>query len=38
LGSVTTGKGCIYIKDMNKVNLPVLRELIIAAYTQNNNA
>ena len=38
LGNVTTGKGCIYIKDLDDVNEPVLRELIAAAYEQNNNA
>lgn len=38
LGGVTTGKGCIYIKDLSAVNEPVLRELIAASYKLNNNA
>ena len=38
LGDVQTSKGCIYIKDLNKINMPILRELVAAAYKQNNNS
>lgn len=38
LGSVTFGKGCIYIKDLSKVNKDVLSGMIKTAFAARNNA
>lgn len=38
LGPVTTGKSCIYIKDLGKLNLPLMIQLITRSFAQNNNA
>jgi hypothetical protein len=36
LGDVTTGKGCIYIKDLSKINIDVLSEMIRSSYEKKN--
>ena len=38
LGSVTLGKGCIYIKDLSKVNQDVLSDMVKTAFAARNNA
>lgn len=38
LGKVTTGKGCLYIKSLDDVNLELLRTIIREAYIERNNA
>jgi len=32
LGEHTTGKGCLYIKSLDKVNLPVLKRILAKSY------
>ena len=36
LGEVTTGKGCIYVKDLSKLDHYVLRRMIRSSYEQKN--
>lgn len=36
LGDVTTGKGCIYVKDLSKVDHNVLKEMIKTSFEQKN--
>lgn len=36
LGEVTTGKGCIYVKDLSKIELAVLTNMIKSSYEQKN--
>lgn len=36
LGEVTTGKGCIYVKDLSKLNQEVLKKMIKTSYQQKN--
>lgn len=36
LGEYTRGKGCLYIKDLSKVNIPVLTKMIKIAFDQKN--
>jgi hypothetical protein len=33
LGTYTTGKGCLYIKRLSDINIDILKEAIVAAYT-----
>jgi hypothetical protein len=37
LGTFTSGKGCLYIKKLDDVNLGVLSDMIKQAYRQRNN-
>ena len=36
LGDVTTGKGCIYIKNLSKIDHDVLKKMIQSSYEQKN--
>ena len=36
LGNCTSGKGCIYIKDLSKVNKDVLRQMIHTSFKEKN--
>jgi hypothetical protein len=36
LGDVTTGKGCIYVKDLSKLDQDVLKEMIKSSFEQKN--
>jgi hypothetical protein len=36
LGDVTTGKGCIYVKDLSKLNLDVLKKMIKTSFDDKN--
>lgn len=36
LGDVTTGKGCIYVKDLSKLNREVLEEMITSSFEAKN--
>lgn len=36
LGDITTGKGCIYVKDLSKLNHAVLEKMIRSSYQQKN--
>jgi hypothetical protein len=36
LGDVTTGKGCIYVKDLSKLDYEVLKNMIKSSYEQKN--
>lgn len=36
LGNVTTGKGCIYVKDLSKIDQDVLKNMIESSFTQKN--
>lgn len=36
LGDVTTGKGCIYVKDLSKLDKNVLKKMIKTAYEEKN--
>jgi len=38
LGSVTMGKGCVYIKDLSKIDKKLLAKLAKSAYKANANA
>jgi hypothetical protein len=38
LGAVTAGKGCLYIKDLDKIDKHTLEKMISDAFVQNNNA
>jgi len=33
LGKYSTGKGCLYIRSLDEVNLPVLRKILTKSYT-----
>lgn len=37
LGPHTTGKGCLYVKDLSKIDTDVLRHMIDAAWTAKNS-
>ncbi len=36
LGPHTSGKGCLYIKDLDAIDLPILKELILTAYASKS--
>jgi hypothetical protein len=36
LGDVTSGKGCIYVKDLSKLNQEVLKKMIRSSFEQKN--
>ena len=36
LGDITTGKGCIYVKDLSNLNHDVLKSMIKSSYEQKN--
>lgn len=38
LGPVTTGKGCVYVKDLDQIDLPALKKLARSAYQASANA
>jgi uncharacterized protein DUF1801 len=38
LGPVTTGKGCVYIKRLDDVDLSALRELVTESFVRMNGA
>lgn len=37
LGSHTHGKGCVYIKSLDAINLDILQQMIANAYSARNN-
>jgi hypothetical protein len=37
LGKVTTGKGCVYIKSLDDINMAVLEDVIVAALKRRTN-
>lgn len=38
LGEYETGKGCLYIKDLDKIDKKVLGDMIATSFAKNNNA
>ncbi len=38
LGAATLGKGCLYIKDLAKINMKVLADMIASAFQGRNNS
>lgn len=38
LGPHTAGKGCLYIKKLEDINLDVLKQMIKKSFAENNNA
>lgn len=38
VGPITTGKGCVYIKDLEKLDQALLKSLVVEAYKSRNNS